>query len=66
LVGFVPQESHELLGVSIQVGQAGTVAGVEGAGGILIKIMMPIVTISKTTKNSNSAIILSDDGQENH
>jgi len=66
LLGFVPQESHETLGVSIQVGQAGTVAGAEGGFGTLIKIIMPIVTISKTTKNSNNAIILSDEGQENH
>jgi hypothetical protein len=48
------------------LGHAGTAAGVEGAGGTLIKIMMPIVTISKTTKNSNRAIILSDEVQENH
>jgi hypothetical protein len=48
------------------VGQAGTVAGAEEGFGILIKIMMPIVTISKTTKNNNNPIILSDQGQENH
>ena len=53
----------------MQMGHAGTAAGVEGvegAGGTLIKIMMPIVTISKTTKKSNRAIILSDEVQENH
>jgi len=48
------------------VGQAGTVAGAEEGFGTLIKIMIPIVTISKTTKKSNNAIILSDEGQENH